>query len=158
MIRNGIFFREKLIKDRTVYWPVFKQSEALAYWQQISTYTTILQVNDWVKTSADLREYFPTATRRAQQYGFLRNLPLEFERADKLIDPTEDEIRLELTKHESRSSCPSGLMKTIYKNGWNHLLDERFPTHATPCKYAYQYTKISQFAYMHQCPKQTDNS
>ena len=63
MIRNGILFKEKFVIDRTVYSPVFRQSEALAYWKQLSTYITILQVNDWVKTSGDLRKYFSTVTR-----------------------------------------------------------------------------------------------
>ena len=57
MIHNDIFFKEKIVHDRMVYWPVLEKAKAKEQWGTLSTYIAILEVNDWIKTSADFRHH-----------------------------------------------------------------------------------------------------
>lgn len=145
MIIDGIKFYLKKVKDKSVYLPEIENSKIEEFWAEKENYLIFLKANSWVKTNNDLRKYFSGIQKQATRRGFLRELPLEFNRSEKFIDPTEDELRTELLKYDSRSSCAPGLISTIYKKRWNHLLDERFPTHATQDRDIFYIIKLNHF-------------
>lgn len=119
-------FEKRDVEDRTILYPVIKGHPR--FWQDKSNHVAVIEANK-ITSIADYRKYIYTGYRRANTYGFLRELPLDAERTTKGLYSTEEEIRAALLEYQVRRDVPSGLIKTIYINGFHNLLDERFPVH-----------------------------
>ena len=124
-------FIVKKVRDREVNYPVYDKKTYPPFWHQKLNHLLTLQFNPWITQSSEYREYFSKPYRIAQEQGFLRELPLIFLRAKKGSYETETQIIEALKQYHSRSTCPSGLLEVIRERGLQHLLNERFPTHAT---------------------------